>query len=654
MGLHKVLTRQGYLIQKDQIDKKVTKEIIKDLTMKPLVFKAFQNLIPEKEFEIYQESQKYYFLPRYYGIEKFGPPVKDNLSEGAAINVKFIFDLLSHQRNGYQITLNALKQTGGGLLSVPCGWGKTATAIKLACELGRKVLVLVNKECLMDQWIESINKFTAGKARVGIIQQSTVDVKDKDFVVAMLHSISAKDYPKETFEDFGMTIIDECHHLGSEMFSKSLRKTASKYNLGLSATPRRKDGLSIVFHHHIGPLLHTEKRQGANRVLIKRFKLNSSSTKYETLYMNGGKIKNTGGMIGNLCEFETRTKLIIDSVRQLMKQRRKILILSSRREHLETIYDLLGSSGILTIDGKPITFGYYRGNQGLSKAEHKKMLIQSAKCDIVLGTYHIASEGLDIPDLNTGIQATPCSDVEQAVGRILRKYHSDLNPVWIEFVDKCGNFPTHASTRAKLYKEEDYEIQDYKLPIDDDPSCLDEYESEINEYLQNLDFKQSKFAYKEGSDDLDNYHIGQCLLDDQSDQKKKDKVFKITLKQKEAPVAVPITTPTIDPFIKIINPAISNDSKDQSDKPKKIIKIVKKIIVKKVIKNSSVTETVEPVTSIVKPITESVKPITETVTKGKTNYLTPTEPLKKPAKKITMIKDNGKMPKFEIKRCLLD
>lgn len=635
MSLHKVITRQGYLIQKDQIDKATTKEIIKDLTVKPLVFKAFQNLVPEKEFEIFQESKNYYFLPRYYGIEKFGPPTRTKLSDGAPINVKFIFDLLPHQHTGYTTSLKTLKETGGGVLSVPCGWGKTATAIKLSCELGVKTLVLVNKECLMDQWIDAIKKFTGGKARIGIIQQSTVDVKDKDFVVAMLHSISAKDYPKETFDDIGLTITDECHHLGSEMFSKSLRKTASKYNLGLSATPKRKDGLSCVFYYHIGPLFYTEKRKGANRVLIKRFKLSSNSSNYETLYMNGGKIKNTGGMVGNLCQFETRTQLIIDCIRQLMKQKRKILVLSGRREHLEKIHELLGLANIKTIAGKPITFGYYRGNQGLSKQEHKKMLAESAKCDVVLGTYHIASEGLDIPDLNTGIQATPCSDVEQAVGRILRKYHNDLNPVWVEFVDKCGNFPNHASLRAKLYKDEDYEIQDYKLPIDDDIKCLEPYHDEINEYLCDLDFKQSKFAYNEGADDLDNYHIGQCLLDDDASVAKKP--FKIILKQK---AKSPVKTSIMEDKISIPIPAPVK---------KKTIKIIKSVIVP--INEIKVTLPIAAIPQITVP--QTIVPI-ESAPVLPINYLTPTIPLKKPAKKITIIRERGQVPKFEPKRCLLD
>ena len=67
-----------------------------------------------------------------------------------------------------------------------------------------------------------------------------MDVDGKDIVLAMVQSVSVKDYPKEVFEQFGLAVFDECHHLGAEVFFKSMRKVASKYMLGLSATPKRK------------------------------------------------------------------------------------------------------------------------------------------------------------------------------------------------------------------------------------------------------------------------------------------------------------------------------------------------------------------------------------------------------------------------------
>lgn len=484
MGLHRVLTNQGYLIKKDQITKEQDKLIKTELNVTPIVFKAYQDFVKPKPFKIYQESPNYYFLPKFWAQKNFGPPLKNKIPEGLpmAKGLKVIYDLLPHQETAYQKTMETMHKVGGGILSLPCGMGKTFLGIKTACDLGVCTLVLVNKEFLMDQWIDSIKKFTDGKARIGIIQQNKVQVKDKDFVIGMVHSVCKKDYPKGTFDVFGLCIMDEVHHLASEMFSQALPKVASKYMLGLSATPRRKDGLARVFHYYIGDVFHSEKRTGTNKVIVKRLQLTSSTSYYETLFMSNG-TKNTGGMTTNLANYEVRTQLILKCIRILMKQDRKILVLSGRRKHLHDLYDLLNNSNIKTVHNKPITFGYYYGNQGKSKAIHRQMLEQSAKCDIVLGTYDIASEGLDIPGLNTELMITSYCDVEQSVGRILRKFHKKINPLVVDFVDHCGNFQNHGKIRKKYYEEEDYTVEDLDLPLGHNYQELSPFFEELGEYL---------------------------------------------------------------------------------------------------------------------------------------------------------------------------
>lgn len=514
MSFHQSLKKEGYIVKKDQIDEKTMKQIKKDLTVSPIVIKAYQDFVKPNEFEIFQESANYLFIPRYYGIEQFGPPKKNYLPNGTPINLKFIYNLLPHQIVGYQKTLKALKECGGGILQVYCGYGKTFCAIKIAVELGCKTLVVVNKECLMDQWFESIMKFTDGQARIGIVQQSKVDVQDKDFVITMLHSLCKKDYPSTIFNDIGLCIADEVHHLGSEMFSKALPKMASKYMLGLSATPNRKDGLSHVFQKYIGNVCHSEKRSGSNRVLVKRFQLSSHSSFYETIYMSNG-IKNNVAMTTNLSKCDVRTALIIETIRTLMKQDRKILLLSGRREHLEDIYKRLEESNIQTIFGNKITFGYYRGNQGENKKKHKQMLQESAKCDVVLGTFAISSEGMDLPNLNTEIISTPITDVEQSVGRILRKFHDKINPIVIDLVDQCGNFTRQASTRAKFYKSEGYEIHNLKIPLGNEIQDLQPFVSQINDYLLDTKLKL------DDSDEGDEGDDGDEGDEDEEDDKKK-------------------------------------------------------------------------------------------------------------------------------------
>ena len=148
---------------------------------------------------------------------------------------------------------------GGGLLEIDTGLGKTVIALNILTKLNVKTLIIVHKEFLMNQWIERIEEFIP-TAKVGKIQGSKKDIEGKEIVIGMLQSLSMKDYDYELFNSFGLTIIDEVHHMGAEVFSQALYKVVTKYMLGLSATMDRKDGLTSVFKMFIGDIIHKEKK----------------------------------------------------------------------------------------------------------------------------------------------------------------------------------------------------------------------------------------------------------------------------------------------------------------------------------------------------------------------------------------------------------
>lgn len=464
-SFHMHLLQDGYIVKKDMLSTVQTKKLLKDLTVTPKTLSVGFGPKPTP-FEIYKSSPNYYYIPRFYGIEIFGEPLKTTLSNGDAMSsLKFNGKLLDHQINATEKTYNSLNRIGGGLLSLPCGFGKTCISIYLAIKFGRKTGIVVNKEDLADQWERAIMRFTNSTARVGRIQQDIFDIKDKDFVICIVHTLSKRTFNKDDMKTFGMFIIDECHHLGSEMFSRTFFKINSKYMLGLSATPNRKDGLTNVINYYLGPLCHSEKRPPDSSVNIKKIKLNSSSVEYTTLYNANGN-KNTIGMISKLTGFSKRNNLIVKIISELMsKEDRKIIVLSGIRLHLDTLKDLIIKENIILKNGNAVTVGFYRGNGGTSKSFHKKMLEDSSKCNILLATHHIASEGLDIPDLNCLIFATPMSEVEQSCGRILRKKHT-INPVIIDIIDNFGNFVKQSYTRSKLYKAEKYNITTMTINLD--------------------------------------------------------------------------------------------------------------------------------------------------------------------------------------------
>jgi len=122
----------------------------------------------------------------------------------------------------------------------------------------------------MSQWMERIEQFLPG-AKVGRIQGDHIDIEGKDIVLGMLQSLSSKTYEDSVWATFGLCIFDECHHLSAEVFSNIMIQIVCNYNLGLSGTMTRKDGLTKVFKHFIGPVIHKEKTDLSVSVNVKKF-----------------------------------------------------------------------------------------------------------------------------------------------------------------------------------------------------------------------------------------------------------------------------------------------------------------------------------------------------------------------------------------------
>ena len=166
-------------------------------------------------------------------------------------------------------------------------------------------------------------------------------------------------------------------------------------------------------------------------------------------------------MINNICAFQPRTDKIIDEIEVYLKEGRKILLLSDRRDHLKIIHSILSMS-------ETYTCGYYLGGM------KEKDLQETEKKDVILGTFSMASEGFDCRyPLDTIILASPKSNIEQAVGRILRQDEKDRKfvPLVIDIVDNFSLFAKQKLKRIAFYKKNKYTIYTYanngnKLDID--------------------------------------------------------------------------------------------------------------------------------------------------------------------------------------------
>ena len=451
--MNKILSNNGYKIKKDEHDSSIIKDIKKDLTVNPFIYGEFGDK-NEKKFSLFMESPNSLYLPRFYGQDRFGKPTIDKLKKGDEINLKFNGKMRKEQEPIIDTYIQAANKNGGGLISLKCGGGKTVLSLYIIHLLKVKTIVVVHKDFLMTQWRDRIKQFLPD-ARIGKIQQNTIDIENKDIVLAMVQSLSMKEYDSGTFSSFGLAVFDECHHLGAEIFHKSMKKIASRYMLGLSATPDRKDGLRKVFEWYIGPMVYSNKEKNTDYIETRVYEYYNENEKYskeEVLY-NGKTC--LPRMINNICEFKERCDFINDLIVEEYNKGRKILILNDRRGYLENTKKWLNKNI------KENCAGLYVG--GMKPNE----LRESQEKDIILGTFSMASEGMDIPKLNTIFLTSPKSDVVQSVGRILREKADvrKFHPLVFDIKDIHENlkiFNKQCDKRIQFYKKNNHDITLYK------------------------------------------------------------------------------------------------------------------------------------------------------------------------------------------------
>jgi superfamily II DNA or RNA helicase len=448
----------GYSVLKEELTSTEITKIRRDLTVKPFTNTNYGNEAPP--FPVYSESKRKLYLPRFYGIKEFGPPKSVKIDPGEEAHMNFTGKLKDKQLPIVKAFQDATldRETGGGIISVPCGYGKTVLALYLAAQMGKKTLVIVHKEFLMNQWKERIEQFLPD-VKVGKIQRNVINRDDCEIVIGLLQSISMIEYPDETFAGFGLVIYDECHHLGAEVFSRALMKTNTPFTLGLSATPNRQDGLTKVFCWYLGDIIFKITKREQETVDVMLYRYYHESPEYSKELCNVMQKPNLPLMINNICSFMPRVNLIVTLVMDCVLEGRKILLLSDRKNHLGILKEEFEKYRKFHTDF-PIeyTVGYYLG--GMKQEELEK----TEKDTIILGTFAMASEGFDCREpLDTIVLASPKSNIEQAVGRILRQEARDrkFTPLVIDIIDEFSMFPKQGLKRIKFYQRNKYDMRTF-------------------------------------------------------------------------------------------------------------------------------------------------------------------------------------------------
>lgn len=442
------LGNKGYTIAKSELTNKQLEYLKEILYFTPKVFSP-TGVINEDEisFFIYRESTNRLYVPRYFGIKNFGMPSKNKICEGENINLTFNGTLRDYQVPVINKYLEHVKDGGSGLLELFCGWGKTDATIYTIGQLKKKTLIIVHKEFLLNQWTERILKYYP-TARIGKIQAQTIDINDKDIVIALLQSLSMKEYDEHLFDSFGFTIIDEVHHISSKVFSNALFKIVTKYMLGLSATMNRKDGATEVFKMFLGDVVYKQERSKNEDLIVRGIFYKSKDSDFnETLTDFKGNVA-VSKMISKLVSSNERSEFILKIIKDLIieEPKRQIMLIAQYKGILNYMFSAINHGKI-----GDISVGYYVGGM------KEKDLKESESKQIVLATYAMASEGLDIKTLSTLVMLTPMTNIEQSVGRILRQKHNH-SAVVVDIIDPHTNFVNQWNRRKSFYKHQNYKI----------------------------------------------------------------------------------------------------------------------------------------------------------------------------------------------------
>jgi len=283
-------------------------------------------------------------------------------------------------------------------------------------------------------------------------------------------------------------VVSNCHHISAEVFSRVLFKVVTPYALGLSATMKRKDGLTKVLKMFLGEVVYKKERKGEDNVLVKAINYYLDDEDFLEISMNYRQQVNYSAMMKKICELNHRREFILKIIEDLVEndgEETQIMVLGHYKTILTYIYEAIRHRGIATV-------GYYIG--GMKEVELKK----SEGKKIIIATYAMAEEGLDIKTLTTLVMATPKSDVTQAVGRILRKKRKES--VVVDIVDPHIIFQKQYMKRKRFYKKQNFKLME---------TSIDGY------YNDNWEEKyQNKKGKKKSTKKNEPYLNGVCLIKD--------------------------------------------------------------------------------------------------------------------------------------------
>ncbi len=395
--------------------------------------------------------------------------VQDERQIGKQISVEFNGELREEQKPA----LEEMLKYDNGILHAATAFGKTVVCSAIIARKKVNTLILLESSALIEQWQDALQKFLIINEELPTYETKTGRIRTRKSIVGRLHgahdsmtgivdiamvgSLNKKGEYHKLLNEYGMVIVDECHHAAAKTIADVLKEVKAKYVYGVTATPKRTDGLEKINYMLLGPIRYSytakEKAaaQGVAHYVYPRFTRTVAprgvitdkihpNTAYDIIHGN-----------------TARDEQIIHDVKLCVEQGRTPVVLSRYKDHSETLYARLKeyADNVFLMTGKN------------SKREHKKILEQLRNVSdnesiILVATGSLIGEGFDYPRLDTLFMAMPVSArniVEQYAGRLNRDYEGKTEVIVYDYVDcHIPMFDNMYAKRLKAYKQIGYEV----------------------------------------------------------------------------------------------------------------------------------------------------------------------------------------------------
>lgn len=387
----------------------------------------------------YEDLGDSILIPRFYPMQN---SITDQREDGVEINIT---SKIEPRNERQKLAIKFLTNETQGVLQLEPGSGKTVISVDAVCKINRKAIIFAHKTKLLDQWKEEFLSFTdISEDDIGKLSTSKFSkIFEKKIILCTPHVIAyAVKHNKEEFlkalseAGIGVAIFDEVHvAVGPEEFSKASLHLNCKRVFGLSATPTRNDGNGDIIKYHIGEVTYfkpTEYELVKPKIFIVYF--NFGIYKRYRSYLNwGGKFSVTR-YFKQMHKIDSYMHTVAELIKKCYKEGRTTLILGMRKT---TLLELARKCDVRKEDiGIFIPTSTSKERLSVSDTDDLDESFMTKR--LVFSTYQGGRDGNNREDFDCLIHSTPSSNVEQSVGRVLRKKEGKKIPYVFDLVDTDG------------------------------------------------------------------------------------------------------------------------------------------------------------------------------------------------------------------------